>query len=115
MFMCGLCDTQFASKETLKKHTEDFHVEKEVIDFSCTVCDVKCSNKRNLAAHEKTHQAPTSNNKCVLCPKGTTFKQARNLRRHYILVHLIVPEFYFKPNASIDMCFRHTYYVWKEV
>ena len=73
-FMCEICDKQFARKETLKKHTEDFHVEKEVIDFSCTVCDVKLSNKRNLIAHEKTHKPPSSTNKCVLCPKGTTFR-----------------------------------------
>ena len=52
-FMCEICDKQFARKETLKKHTEDFHVEKEVIDFSCTVCDVKLSNKRYLIAHGK--------------------------------------------------------------
>ena len=64
--------------------------------------------KLNLIAHEKTHKPPSSTNKCVLCPKGTTFRQARNLRRHYISVHLIVPEFYFKPNTSIEMFFRQT-------
>ena len=106
IFMCDPCDKQFACKQTLKKHTEEFHTEKKMIEFRCTICDVKCSNRRNLLAHEKTHQPPSSINKCVLCHGDLSFKQARNLRRHYISIHMIVPEHYFK--RKIDMFFQHT-------
>ena len=100
--MCDPCDKQFACK----KHTEEFHTERKLLEFRCKICEVKCSNYRNLLAHEKTHEEPSSFNKCVLCPGDLSFKQARNLRRHYISVHMIVPKHYFK--RKIDMFFQHT-------
>ena len=76
------------------------------MNFTCTVCDVKCSNLRNLSAHKKTHEAPSETFKCALCPRDSTFKQARSLRRHYLNVHKIVPNCYMRPN--LDLFIRHT-------
>ena len=93
LFMCKLCQKQFACKQTLEKHNEEFHIEKEETNYTCTVCGVKCSNARNLSAHEKTHQELSESNRCDLCPDNLCFKQGRNLRRHYLSVHKIVPSY----------------------
>ena len=61
---------------------------------------------RNLSAHKKTHEAPSETNKCTLCPGDLTFKHARNLRRHYLNVHKIVPNCYMRPNLALFI--RHT-------
>ena len=106
LFKCEPCEKQFACKQTLEKHKEEFHVKKEEMNFTCTVCDVKCSNLRNLSAHKKTHEAPSETFKCALCPRDSTFKQARSLRRHYLNVHKIVPNCYMRPN--LDLFIRHT-------
>ena len=106
LFKCEPCEKQFACKQTLEKHKEEFHVKKEEMNFPCTICDAKCSNWRNLSAHKKTHEVPSETNKCALCPRDSTFKQERSLRRHYLNVHKIVPNYYMSPN--LDLFIRHT-------
>ena len=98
LFMCQVCDKPFACNQTLKKHNQEFHEEKEEISFKCRVCDLKCSNERNLLAHEKTHLKSADINKCAMCPGEISFKQARALRRHYLSVHKIVPSHFLRPD-----------------
>ena len=102
LFICKLCEKQFACKQTLKKHNEEFHVEKETADYKCKVCDVRCSNARNLSAHEKTHQVGTDSNKCDLCTANMYFKHERSLRRHYLSVHKVVASYYLRPDLKVD-------------
>ena len=96
-FMCQVCEKPFACGMTLRKHTQEFHDETGDKHFNCKVCNVICSNARNLAAHEMMHLKPEVQHKCVMCPSVMIFKQARALRRHYLSVHKVVPSHFLRP------------------
>ena len=52
--------------------------------------------EQNLEAHQKVHNEISEGYECELCPEPTCFKQARNLRRHYVSYHNIVPAIYLQ-------------------
>ena len=93
LFVCDKCDKQFCSKQAIKKHKEEVHVLKPNTVFKCDICNLVLSNGRNLAQHKSIHEAKEPL-KCRLCSEE--FNHSRNLRRHYLSVHKIVPEYYLK-------------------
>ena len=110
LFVCEICQKQFSSKQTLKKHKEEFHVIKDATVFMCNICDLKCSNKRNLVEHMKIHAQQKEVLRCKLCSDEINFKHTRNLRRHYLSVHKVIPEYYLTlrlnpmPELVCDIC-----------
>ena len=96
LFICEVCHKHFACKQTLKKHQEESHEESKKTCFTCEACGLQCTNRRNLEAHQKVHNEISEGYECELCPAPTYFKQARNLRRHYVSYHNIVPAIYLQ-------------------
>ena len=109
-FICEMCDKQFSCGQTLKKHTEEFHKEEGEAVYKCDICNMEYSNKRNLTDHIKTHTQPKEVLKCRLCSSEKFFRYARTLRRHYLSVHKIIPEYFLKihskqiPQHICDIC-----------
>ena len=93
LFVCDKCDKQFYSKQAIRKHKEEVHVLKPNTVFKCDICNLVLSNGRNLAQHKSIHETKEPL-KCRLCSEE--FNHSRNLRRHYLCVHKIVPHYYLK-------------------
>ena len=110
-FTCYICNKQLSCGQTLKKHIEEFHnTEESNAAYKCDICKMECSNKRNLTEHIKTYTQPKEILKCRLCSSEKFFQYARNLRRHYLSVHKIIPEYFLKirskqvPQYICDNC-----------
>ena len=74
-YKCNLCDNEFASESTLRRHLERIHGETKQIE--CDICDMKfaeqCINVHKSKAHG--YNADLSNFDCDICQKIQIFEQ----------------------------------------
>ena len=54
MYVCDLCNRNFSTQGSLKRHRESVH--RQSVGFSCQVCDQCFYRKDHLGRHMKVHQ-----------------------------------------------------------
>jgi DNA-directed RNA polymerase subunit RPC12/RpoP len=95
-FVCDICGSKFVNQVILERHKNEIHEPKSKDLNICEICDLSFTNARNLQEHVNIHSSNLNTYKCELCKKETTFKQKRNLQRHYLSHHNIVSKFYLR-------------------
>ncbi|XP_030746097.1 PR domain zinc finger protein 5-like isoform X2 [Sitophilus oryzae] len=92
-FACAHCDKKYKSKQTLKYHIEDNHIdtrmhESQKNDYRCSTCNYQARDLPKLRRHEKVHLAREERQlfACAHCDKKYTTKQ--KLKEHLQYVHI---------------------------
>ena len=68
--VCKLCDSSFATKQSLKKHIESLHEGKK--PFECSICNAKIAQKGHLNYHILYVHGEKKHFQCSQC--GSEFK-----------------------------------------
>ena len=84
-FECGLCDSKFKQKGSLKQHMQNVH-DVGVVWKECGLCDSKFKQTGNLKRHMAiAHDVGVVFHHCSLC--DSKFKYKEVLQRHMLYVH----------------------------
>lgn len=82
-FVCDLCQTCHRTKRGITAHMKKFHFESRKEPeklYECDICHSKLACKKNLKAHQLTHNNEQRSFKCSHC--DAAFKTQTNLHSH---------------------------------
>ncbi|XP_030751132.1 RE1-silencing transcription factor B-like isoform X2 [Sitophilus oryzae] len=93
MFTCAHCDKPYISKQGLKHHIEDNHIDSRKKKsqgkvYKCAICDYETLCRSNLERHNNVHLAPEERQMfaCELCDKKCRSK--KGLQYHLKNAHV---------------------------